>query len=105
MSQVTNIILHIPIFENKSEVETYLNLWYIDHRYGRCRPTWKDYQQAFQNGNKNLESNLIIGAYNHFDLVDFIEHLKAYDWFEPEYVQLFVMEEEQDTFTERFQSK
>jgi hypothetical protein len=105
MSNVTNAILtypitnaegtdHIPLeavnkfFENSHNVFVHVKdpkiqprLWYSRH--------------------KCLECNVAIAALNHVNIEDLVLHIQQVDWEEPENVQLFLQEQEEDTFSER----
>lgn len=49
-------------------------------------------------GSKCLQTDVAIGAFNYFDLSEFIAHLKTIPWEYPECVQLIISEEDDETF-------
>jgi hypothetical protein len=102
MSRVTNLILSFSTGENEekcmSVVNSYqyrnitLNLVSIDYN----KNVEKGY--CWYGGTKFMEANLYVGAFNHFDLDDFVAFLKTVKWEEPEDVQLIVKEEWETKF-------
>lgn len=51
-------------------------------------------------GCKQMECNVYLGAFNHFDLPSFIETVKKVDWMFKTEVQLFVEEDNETRFRE-----
>lgn len=49
-------------------------------------------------GSKWLECTIAIGAFNHLDLAELIEHIRMIQFNFPESVQLIVQEQEDDKF-------
>jgi len=98
MSVVTNIIIHFSILEDRGNVVGYLNSFPI--KGVPLRTLGYDDSTA---GDKELETYLMVGAFNYFDLEGFLKHVRHYVWKDREDVQVFVMGQEEDTFTERFQ--
>ena len=76
MSVVTNIIIAFSASENEDS----------------------KLQKGWYGGTKNLEVNIFIGAYNHLNLNDLIQHMSTIDWEEPEDVQVIVKEQNDDRF-------
>lgn len=57
-----------------------------------------DTRTAWYGGTKFLEACLYIGAFNHFDLDGFVQHLKQMPWEEPENVQVIVKDQWDEKF-------
>jgi hypothetical protein len=55
-------------------------------------------EPVWEGKGKALECNLYVGAYNYFPLDNFVAHLKSIAWEEPEFIQLFVQEQEDMEF-------
>ena len=107
MSEVTNLIFTFSNSENEElrikDVNLYnyhgANLGLVSADYLRGKNMLGgDNRKTWYGGNKFLEAPVYIGAYNHFDLNDFIDYLKLIEWAEPENVQLIVKEEEDEFF-------
>lgn len=56
------------------------------------------------NGGKALECEVWVGGFNYLDVQGLIEVVRAAPWDNPDCVQLFVKEQEDDLFTERLRS-
>jgi len=102
MSIVTNLILHFSIGEDQGarikDVNSFryrdiqLNLVSVDFN--------KDMEKGYSwyGGTKFLETPLYIGAFNHFDLRGFVDHLKKIRWEKPQCVQVIVKEQDDEKF-------
>jgi hypothetical protein len=107
MSEVTNLIFTFSHIENEGDrmkdVNLYnyhgqnLNLVSADYLRG-INLLGKDNRMSWYGGNKFLEAPVYIGAYNNFDLNDFIDYLKLIEWEEIDNVQIIVKEQEDETF-------
>ena len=99
MSKVTNLILIFSPGENRKEKEKQLDK-YSQHYEGFNIVSVENYRlpRNWYGGNKNLESNVFIGAYNNFDLDRFVSFLREISWENPEDVQIVVKEEEDFVF-------
>jgi hypothetical protein len=107
MSMVTNFIIAVRYFAGVDEaLAEKLNGYFEDkHRYPW---TYKplsplralkghDLDRPF-GGNKQLECDLFVGAFNHLDLNDFVSYLNGVQWSDNDEVQLIVCEQEDDGF-------
>jgi hypothetical protein len=100
MSVVTNIVLSFSIMEESREHDTvYLNIekinkWLDDNSFGDFG---KDLDEV-SGGRKHLETPLFAAAFNYFRLSDFVDFLHSLDWVEPENVQIFVQEQDENKF-------
>ncbi len=90
MSIVTNIMIcgH-DVDEHIDEV----NKWLTEH--GHYPIGYIDPCNEVVGGEKCLEIRILIGAFNHLELDDFISHLNSIDWGRDR-VDLFVKEENDD---------
>lgn len=93
MSRVTNVILTTAAGDE--QIGAFNAVW--DWRGG---PEFQHAQSNTTAGTKNLECNVYLGAFNHLDLAAFIAAIRSIVWDYPEYVQLFVLEEEDERFRE-----
>lgn len=107
MSKVTNVILIFSIMEDQPDdskvhpvlAELNKSLDGAKH-YVRFEPFDFPHDNA-STGTKAMETNICLGGFNYLDLPHLITCVKAAPWKEPEHVQLFVMEDDDDVFTER----
>lgn len=109
MSVVTNVILVYSIMEDQPD-DSKLHPVLVELNKS-LEPTGKDRLVHFHpfdfdgdrvsTGTKAMETNICLGGFNHLDLPNLIACVKAAPWKEPEHVQLFVMEDGDDIFTER----
>lgn len=100
MSVVTNIIIHWGCLEDHEERLKEVNSFFHDE----CRPGFvysNDFPDTgWYGGGKCLETDLFIGAFNHLDVVAFIEHLKTHLHLEePIVFQLFIQEQDDEKFS------
>ncbi len=104
MSVVTNIILVTPITfeEDMPKLKRKINSFFNgEHGYrtpGFVAVEDKKLPKGWYGGTKMLETELWIGAFNHINLDDLVEHLRKIKWEYPEEVQLIVKEQEEDRF-------
>jgi hypothetical protein len=100
MSVVTNVMVSFCILEfEKPDFLQHLRGWFRDkgdltsitHGHSDPTPYW-------WGGTKHPECQLWAGAYNHLALGEMLRHFEAIDWAWPEFVQIFVKEEEEATF-------
>ncbi len=101
MSKVTNLILTISDLDDDdklSQINSFvyngiqMNLVSADFDKGGVNRT------RWYGGSKFLEAEIYIGAFNHFPLKDFIDHLKQIEWKNPNSIQLFVKEQDDEKF-------
>lgn len=86
MSHVTDIILAYPMVEDDDIAGTLGMLSRVDQH---------------SRGNKVMQSNVWIGAWNHLDIEEFERRLAALPWREPENVTLLLQDEQDECFTLR----
>jgi hypothetical protein len=102
MSVVTNLILSFASLEQEDErikeVNDFvyngerLNLVSIDYNKDIGKRT------VWYGGNKFFEGRVYMGAFNHFNTADFIEHLKTIRWEAPDLVQVIIKEDWDERF-------
>jgi len=81
MSVVTNVILSTPYFtyEYEEEAEKTINSFFGENKgFISCKD--KSLPDGWYGGTKYLECNLWLGAFNHLDTDDLVEHLRSIDW-------------------------
>jgi len=97
MSHVTNVVLSFSVGEPEGEddrdVIGRVNKFFSDGG-GFVLPADHDWY----GGSKFLERPTYVAAFNYLSLGHFIEHLKSLPWRFPEYVQLFVCEQDDDEY-------
>lgn len=87
MSVVTNLILTMSTLDEDmlDQINAYPNegkgFTIVSVRDSKLPRDW-------YGGSKRLETEVLIGAYNHFDLPPFVEYLKTLPWEHPEEVSL-----------------
>lgn len=98
MSVVTNIILTFG-GDDKEYIETQISN-YIHNGRNFALTSIKDNSlpKHWYAGSKNMEAEVFIGAYNHLDLLSFVKHLISIEWENPEWIRLFIKEEEDFAF-------
>lgn len=100
MSVVTNLILTFSKSEDTKLIEEQLQTF----KYGNNIPFHMvsidddSLPKGWYGGGKFMEANIYIGAFNHFNLKSFINHLKNIKWENPQDVQLIVREEKDFKF-------
>lgn len=92
MSYVTNVILKLPVCEDK-KIEQINSFFPVHHGFLRC-------VDEICGGTKAFEQPVYLAAFNYFDLDGFIEHVKSIPWDCPEDIQIFVCGQNDDIFTE-----
>jgi hypothetical protein len=103
MSCVTNVILCFSCADGGpdtgviKEVNSFFDLGKVNGLKSIDSTTLP---RRWYGGDKMMEANLYVGAFNHLDLPQFVEHLQRLPWRHPEIVQLFVMEENDERFRE-----
>lgn len=95
MSRVTNLILTCgPGGEEKAIA--YINAAMVDDLHQNpITDTWEA-----ATGRKCLEAGVFITACNYLDLPEFLSAVQSAPWEDPESVQVFYQEQEDDRFTE-----
>lgn len=105
MSHVTNVILCIGGLDDDWYVQNEVNPWLAKQGVVRLfKPVsgWGDDDPtAYTAGSKVMEADVFLGAFNHFDLDEFIAMLRAIPWKEPKLTQCFIQDQHEECFTER----
>lgn len=98
MSVVDNCILSFSIMENEGDRIADVNRFFGEHK-----PFISVHDDKLPNGwyggTKYLETPLLIAAFNYFEEVAFIKHLKTIGWKHPENVQLMIQRQDDDVFS------
>ncbi len=102
MSEVTNVILRTPLFDNeeRKRIEKKINSFFAgENGFVNCND--EKLPRGWYGGTKMLEAELWIGAFNYLDLYGLVNHLKNIDWlvdFE-DFVQIIYQKQEDDKFS------
>ena len=102
MSIVTNIILTISCSDDEIEKIQQVNSFV--YRGLQMNLVSADYNKvmatgtSWYGGTKFLEAGIYIGAFNHFPLTEFVEHLKKINWENPESVQVIYKGQDDEKF-------
>jgi len=92
MSQVTSVILTTAAGE--IDIDAFNELWEFDGA-----PEFADHA-PISAGDKHLECNVYLGAFNYLNLAAFVATIKKVEWSFPNEVQLFVQEHNSVRFRE-----
>lgn len=92
MSEVTNLILHLSIFD--TDQLPAVNAFFQSAREGFVSLDDDSLPKGWYGGTKFLEAELYAGAFNHLYLDELVSHLRSIAWREPAAVQLVVKEQE-----------
>ncbi|MES2460238.1 MAG: hypothetical protein V4671_06625 [Armatimonadota bacterium] len=98
MSSVTNLILSFSEDDPDEKLKLVNTFFELDNIRGMVSVESPELPRRWYGGNRTLEVDLAIGAFNHLHLPLFLEHLKGILWEEPDWVQLFVMGQDDATF-------
>lgn len=60
----------------------------------RDQPELESIDPVWEGRGKALECNVYVGAYNHLELDEFVKHLRGIVWNAPQFIQLFVKDQE-----------
>lgn len=94
MSVVTNVLLSFDILENEAEVVDEINGWLSSHHQGY----FKDLTEAC-GGSKAMEIPVYGAAFNYLDVKALLAFIRTLKFKEPQNVQLFVCQQEEEKFT------
>ena len=100
MSAVTNILLHIDL-DTANRIEEVNEFFSRKDLRGWPPLVSLDdprLPRGWYGGDKRLEADIYVGAYNHFELQSFIEYLQSIAWRDDDAVQLFVKEYDEMEF-------
>ena len=70
-----------------------LNEWLDSENYGILQRV-----DQYTGGRKAQQADIYLGAFNYLDIGAFVEKIKSIKWVDPEYVQLFLKDEDDDLF-------
>jgi len=98
MSKVTNLLISFSNLEDSDTIIQSLKSFnYNGQPFEIVSIKDENLPEAWYGGNRKLEGNLLVGAYNYLDLIGLIEFIRGdIFWEAPEYVQIIV--KEQDDF-------
>lgn len=93
MSYVTNVILTCSFFDEE-------NIKILNEKVAKLpgvsfAPTLKS------TGTKGLECVVCVGAFNYLPIDDLVSAIQSVPWKGPQWVQLFIQDQNEDRFTER----
>lgn len=102
MSVVSNVIFSFSISEDSYEKDddTFypnmekINNWLQENSYG----VFSVDADVISGGIKHLETPLFVAAFNHFSLEDFCNFVRSMKWEYPDFVQVFIQEQQDDKF-------
>lgn len=102
MSKVTNLILAFSTIENKDDcIEAINNYKYRNLKMNLVSIDFSkdmDSGTVWYGGTKFMEANILLGAFNYFDIEDFRNYLRTIHWQSPELVQLIIKEQDDEKF-------
>jgi hypothetical protein len=102
MSLVTNVILSFSILENASLRLDEVNKYFDDRAQGMWERLFELPDDAYS-GTKSLERPTCVGAFNYLNLWQgFLPHVANVNWDHPENVQVFVCDQDENSYTDRF---
>ncbi len=64
----------------------------------RDQPELESIDPVWEGRGKALECSIYVGAYNRLELDEFVEHLRGIVWNAPQFIQLFVKDQEDIEF-------
>ena len=93
MSWVTNVILHVGLFDRElvSKVNEFFER---DGIKGFVSLDDDSLPQGWYGGTKFLEASFSAGAFNYLDMNNLLAHIRTIEWSQPESVQLIVVDQE-----------
>ncbi len=99
MSNVTNVILHISILEEEKEDEPIAPIVGLNRCLKKLHTSFEQVDQH-AGGGKTFEATVFMAAFNHTPTTEIVRLVESRSWKHPEEVQLLIMEQEEDRFTE-----
>lgn len=99
MSNVTNVILHISIAEEEREDKPIPPIFELNLCLEQLNTSFKQVDQH-AGGGKAFEAVVFMAAFNNVLTQEIVGIVASRSWKYPEDVQLFIMEQEDDLFTE-----
>lgn len=93
MSWVTNVILHVGIFDKELVVKVN-EFFERDRICGFVSLDDESLPKGWYGGTKYLEACFSVGAFNHLNMNNLLAHIRGIEWSLPEAVQLIVIDQE-----------
>ena len=93
MSYVTNVILHVGLFD-EHRVDEVNEFFERKEIRGFVAMDDESLPDGWYGGTKYLEGCFSVGAFNSLDMPALLEHIRGIDWWGPHAVQLIVLDQE-----------
>lgn len=93
MSEVTNLLIAYGSDDDEKIVQQLSQYLHRGQPFRIVSVQDAALPKGWYGGSKNLETGLLIGAYNHLQLAELIAFMKTMDWEYPEDVQLLIKEQ------------
>jgi len=93
MSSVTDVILSISSLETQLPI-TKINGYLFDIHKSILKNV-----NEYSGGNKEMKSRIFIGAFNYFNIDDFLDIMEQQKWIEKESIDIFIKTESDICFT------
>jgi hypothetical protein len=88
VSEVTNVLLAFSILEDAEARIADVNAWLSEVEQLPLASVWEC--DAAVGGGKRMEAPLYAGAFNYFDLSEFLAYLRTVGWSQPNELQVMV---------------
>lgn len=99
VSNVTNVILHVSILETEREDEPIAPIVGLNRCLKKLNTSFNQVDQ-YAGGGKVFEATVFMAAFNHTPTAEIVRLVESRSWQYPDEVQLFVMEQDAEGFTE-----
>ncbi|NVO30788.1 hypothetical protein [Hymenobacter lapidiphilus] len=94
MSRVTNLMIAFNSSEDsKGVIEQLRKFTYRNLPFNITSVKDEKLPESWYGGTKYLECNILLGAFNHFEIKPLVEYMRQMTWDSPECVQLIIKEE------------
>ena len=92
MSDVTNLVMSLWFEDARGPASklSEVNSFFSSPIKGLTSVDDPSLPRGWYGGSKMLEADLFVGAFNHLNLKEFINHLRRIQWKRPDCVQLFI---------------
>jgi hypothetical protein len=81
MSSVTNVILTIPLYNDKEKLKIVKKInSFFEEEKGFVLVDNENLPIGWYGGTKMLEAEILIGAFNYLNIEELIKHLRSIDW-------------------------
>ncbi len=100
MSVVTNIILSTPYGDKNEKITSNEVNAYFERqgKKGFVSIDSTDLPKGWYGGSKYFEARIYLGAFNHLNFEEFMDHIKSLPWEDREDLQVIVKEQEDFRF-------